>query len=316
MILSILLAVSAVPSQTTETVTVDVPAEARVSGIEFSLGDIARIDGTDQASVARVAGLHLGYAPAPGYSRLLEVAALEREASTSFPGIEINFVGGNACRVLAQVQTIEAAAIGSVAKAELTSVFGSLDADLRMHGQLKDLSVPQGESNALLQARLRENTPRPGAWSVPVDVLVDGSVVRTIWTSWQVDVWEDREVLVRDVRRGGVLSSKDVERRRVRVGGQVAGASADKAALRGATARRDMRAGEIVRMADIDREIVIRRGDLVHVEVTKGAITARGAAVAQEDGRVGDTIRVLMSSTRAEVIAVAAGKERVEIRMN
>ena len=312
------LALGAAPSQDAGqgTVTVDLPAQAEVGGVEFTLADIATVGGSDTAAAQRVGSLHLGYTPAPGYSRLLEAGALVREMRASFPGVELSITGASACRIVCRVQRIEGVAVGALAKAELSTLFRGRDVELTMHGRLQDVSVPQGTAPARMQARLRELAPRPGSWSVPVEILVDGSVARTIWTSWTVDEWQERDVLVRDVPRGGTLTPEDIQRRRVLVKQHDTGRPIEKAALRGATARRDLHSGEIVHLSDVEREVVIRRGDMVHVEVKKGAITARGAGVAQEDGRIGDSVRVVMSSTQAEVVATAAGRERVEIRMN
>lgn len=314
--LALALAAPLAQDDPASTVTVHLPAEARVSGVEFTLGDVARIEGADPAFVERVRALHLGYAPGPGYSRLIEAPLLARQAGASFPGIDLAFSGAAACRVFPHVQHIEGSAIGGIAKAELARVFRGLDAELAMHGQLLDVTVPRGDQPARLQVRLREHSARPGSWSVPVEVLVDGAVARTIWTSWSVDLWQERDVLVRDVPRGGLLTPEDLQRRRVRVQQNEMGRPIEKSALRGATARRDLRAGDLVRLSDVERQVVIRRGDMVHVEVTKGALTARGAGVAQEDARIGDSVRVVMSRTEAEVVAVAAGKERAEIRIN
>ena len=50
-------------------VKVNLPAQAEVTGAEFALGDVARVEGDDEAAAQRLRSLHLGYAPAPGYSR-------------------------------------------------------------------------------------------------------------------------------------------------------------------------------------------------------------------------------------------------------
>ena len=314
--LQLVLVSVAAQSAPQEPVRIELPPTARVAGVEFTLGDIARIEGADSGAVQRVRTLHLGYAPAPGYSRLIEAQALTREARASFPGMELVVTGATSCRVEPQTQQVDSAAIGAAAKTELLGIFRGREVELQMQGRLQDVSVPLGAQPAELRVRLRERSPRPGSWSVPVEVVVDGSIARTIWTSWVAELWLERDVLVRDVARGETLSIGDVERRRIRVRQLETRRAIDPAALRGATARRDLRAGEIVTASDVDREVVIRRGGLVHVQVKKGAITVRGAGIAQEDGRIGDRVRIVMNSTESEVIGVAAGKDRVEIRMN
>ena len=80
-------------------VTVSLPMEADVHGTEILLGDVATISGEDAAEVSAVEGLSLGYAPAPGYSRLLQRHRLEQLVDRKLPDVVIAFRGEPACRV-------------------------------------------------------------------------------------------------------------------------------------------------------------------------------------------------------------------------
>ena len=60
-------------------VTVVLPPDARVSGTELRLGSIARVEGDDPTEVASLKSMHLGYSPAPGYSRLFDANQLLAE---------------------------------------------------------------------------------------------------------------------------------------------------------------------------------------------------------------------------------------------
>ena len=60
-------------------VQIELPTEARVRGAELDVGSVAQVTGDDAAEVERVRAISLGYAPAPGYSRLLQVERIARE---------------------------------------------------------------------------------------------------------------------------------------------------------------------------------------------------------------------------------------------
>src|SRR5262245_51253778 len=98
--------------------------EARVRGTELRLGDVARIEGADAALVARARSLELGYAPAPGYSRLLE---LERVAETVRRELgSADFAGSRACRVWPLEERVAGETVRAAAAAELGRALAGL----------------------------------------------------------------------------------------------------------------------------------------------------------------------------------------------
>ena len=67
-------------------VRVELPSEARVRGTELSVGSVAAVSGADAREVERVRAVSLGYAPAPGYSRLLQAQRILRDIQSQAPG--------------------------------------------------------------------------------------------------------------------------------------------------------------------------------------------------------------------------------------
>ena len=101
------------------TVTVVLPPEANVSGTELRLDAIAKVEGENPAEVAAISSLHLGYAPAPGYSRLLDAQRLALDIERAAPNVDVVFQGARACRVWPETTSISGAAIEAVAREEL-----------------------------------------------------------------------------------------------------------------------------------------------------------------------------------------------------
>ena len=63
-------------------ITVTLPAEASVEGSEITLGQIATITGADPEEVARIAAIELGYAPSPGFTRVVQGWKVEAQLET------------------------------------------------------------------------------------------------------------------------------------------------------------------------------------------------------------------------------------------
>ena len=296
-------------------VSITLPPEAQVHGTEITLGEVASIRGEDPAAVARFRELSLGYAPAPGYSRLFSKRTIEVRLNEILVGQEYTVSGAIECRVFPKVETVAGKSIGDAAVMEIGRLFQGAEAEINLKSELRDLIVPQGNQPVTIRATIEGKQLRPGLWNVPVQILVDGTVYQTVWTAFSVELWEKQLVLSRDVARGEALTAALFKESRIKRTTQASKASIDTAQLIDAVALRDLAAGTVVTTRDVQRQIVVKRGAMLTLEVKKGNITARTIAVARQDGRVGDRIRVSMSDGGRELFAVIVSKDSVQVRL-
>ena len=295
-------------------ISITLPERADVRGTELRLGDIARVEGADAELVRRVVELELGWVQAPGYSRLLDGAEIAARLRKAVPGIDLELGGETRCRVYPSVEHVAADAIVAAARAELRALHSGREVELSLESPPAGVDVPLGAEPARLSVPPQRRSPAGGRISIPVRIDVDGAPYRTVWTSWTVDVWESVPVLVRAVRRGEVVQPALFEVRRVR---RAAGAPAAAPEYHeGLCFARDVPAGATLVADDLVRERVIQRGDLVHLEVRRGAVTARAAVVAAQDGRVGDRIRLTRPETGHEVVATVVSSKWVRIQID
>lgn len=285
-------------------VRVTLPVEARVTGAEILLGDIAAVSGDSPAEVARVRAVSLGYAPAPGHSRLLNALRIAGEIGEREPGVALVFDGVSACRVWPQVEALPGARIEEAARAALQRAFAGRDVTLAVAQPAADLTLPKGLNPAELRAELAESPARPGRVGVTVQVSVDGAAWRNVITAWDVEEWQVRPVLLREAAAGETIQAAMLEHRRVSV---ARGAALHAGHLIGARLARPIEAGCALYDDDVVRELLVSTGASLLLEVRRGAVTARIPAVAEQDGALGDEIRVRPThgthTLRAKVIA-------------
>ena len=296
-------------------VTVLLPMEATARGTELTLGEIATVTGADAAVVERVELVDLGYAPQPGFSRLLYAHRIQQTLARALPGVQVRMVGESAIRVRPEVERIASVWIRAAAEAELARIFAERDVTYRPHDEIADVTVPAGSAPTVLRARLDTLEPKTGTIAVPVAIVVDGEPYRTVWSNWEVVRWETLPVLKRAVRGGQRLQPYDLEGRRVRV--EVTQRKALPASLlAGAIAARDLKAGAPVTEGDVHRPAVVSQGDGLYLEVRKGAVSARVAATALESGAVGDRIRVRATGSGLERFAVIVSGDLARINLS
>lgn len=294
-------------------VTVTLPAEARVAGAEIRLGAIARVEGEDPAEVARVRALELGYAPSPGYSRLLARWKIEQQASEGLPGITLSFAGETAVRVRAEVRELAPMEVEQAARTALQRRLGGQAVGLTLLEPIQVLAVPVGEGGLSLEAELPAQELAVGRLSVPVRVRVDGALYRTVWTTWRLDSTRSLPVLVRDVPAGAPIGPDAVRFEERRLEAPLGGTPIEAGMLIGTVAVRPLGAGSVLLERDVRRALLVRQNEQVQLEVQRGPIVARVGAVARQSGHHGSTVRVMVPTTGREVTARVIGENLVQV---
>jgi flagella basal body P-ring formation protein FlgA len=280
-------------------VTVTLPAEARVRGTELFVGSVATVRGDDPAAVARVQAVSLGYAPAPGHTRILQPLRIEQQIAAAVCDCKVTLDAHGPLRIVPETEVVSAARIEQAARAaieqSLAQELGTPGAVLRRIEPIADLEIPAGTASHALEGAPLTFGSHSGLLRVPVRVLVDGVLHRTLWTSWQLEVFEVRPVLTRPVRAGETIEAALlVEARVPRAAGGPA--ALERAMLLGTSAKRDLSAGVALTDLDVLRPTLIERGDTLILEVRKGQVAVRVSAIAQQSGRLGDSILVEVPS--------------------
>jgi flagella basal body P-ring formation protein FlgA len=112
-----------------------------------------------------------------------------------------------------------------------------------------------------------------------------------------------------------VLTPSLFEQRRVLLDTLVGGPPLPVVALRGATAARKLEPGRPVTERDIHRPVVIRAGEGLMVEVSKGAVSARVVGLAIGSGAIGERIPVRLRDTGREMLAVVVSSELARVEL-
>ncbi|MEM8710368.1 MAG: flagellar basal body P-ring formation chaperone FlgA [Planctomycetota bacterium] len=295
-------------------VSVELPASATSAGLDISVAEVAKVTGDDEALVERVRAASLGYAPAPGYHRTLRADLIQASLRQALPGVEIDVSGAPRCRVTPEVHVVKGLDLQGAAAAAIRRSLAGLDADAKP-GAVADVQVPRGQSEPRIVVAPLTGSVFPGARSVPVQIWLDGQLYRTVVVTFQVSIWQRRAVLKRAVSAGEPLHAGlfKIERSAVETAAGMQALPLD--ALGGAVALKALPAGASISERDVHREVVVRRGDRVTVRVVKGGVAVSDMGIAQDAGRVGERIEVVLSSTGRELTAAVRGPRSVEIRI-
>jgi flagella basal body P-ring formation protein FlgA len=152
-----------------------------------------------------------------------------------------------------------------------------------------------------------------GRWSLPVEILVDGTPYRTVWVSLDVELYRTVPVLVRDVPAGAELGLADVAERRVLVSGPIAERPLSALELAGSRARRTLARGLPVGAHDVIRVAAIKKGETANLTVRNGGVLVNAKVIALEDAHVGELVAVRVLNSNKDLSAEVIGKGQLRL---
>src|SRR5713101_8265200 len=177
---------------------------------------------------------------------------------------------------------------------------------------VQDLRLDASNSGAM-QATSARFDPRSGRFDVTFEIANDNvsTPTRLRFSGSAIETVE-AAVLARGIERNEVIKASDVvvERRpKAEVGGDVA--SRDRAV--GMQARKQLRAGQALRVADLAKPDLVQRDQSVTLiyEAVGLYLTIRGKAL--EGGTEGDVVNVLNLQSKRTVSGVVVGRGQVSI---
>src|SRR5262245_60225235 len=155
-------------------VTVTIPVEAKVKGTEIELGEVAQVSGLDPELVERVRAFELGYAPAPGFSRLLTSDGIRAELAKQIPGVDVRVAGERACRVWPELEELSPARLEEAARAEFARAYSGKEATFTLKDPIPAVKIPMGSKPPTIVAHAPTGELFSGVLGMSIEIQVDG----------------------------------------------------------------------------------------------------------------------------------------------
>jgi len=177
---------------------------------------------------------------------------------------------------------------------------------------IADVRLEASSTGALQPISVRYE-PRNGRFDISFEVSNDNNRPSTKlrFTGVAIETVE-AAVLTRNVERNDVLKSSDVITER-RPKAEVGGDAATRTRALGMQMRKQLRAGQAIKVADLGKPDLVQRDDNVTLiyESTGLYLTVRGKAI--EAGTEGDVVNVLNLQSKRTVSGVVIGRGQVAI---
>ncbi len=298
--------------------TVTLKPEASVKGCQVYLAEVALIVETDVKLADRLKSVDLGYTPNPGYTRYITREQIQARLRTQ--GIDMDKVtlgGPSGVLVSTKSVMISGRELTAMGTRFLESRVAGLEGErtIQCPRSPADILVPVGSGLSTFDIKWRMNPGARGPTAVDIKVLVDGHLFTTVPLQFEISVFEKVLMASRKIKSGEPFTGTNTALVRVETTRQHGHPARGIEEMRLLLAKRDIPAGQIVRIEDGLEQILVSRGRPVSVTVKKGALLVKGKGIARQNGHLNDTVVVLNEDSGRAFKAVVTGLNMVEVRL-
>jgi flagella basal body P-ring formation protein FlgA len=171
-----------------------------------------------------------------------------------------------------------------------------------------DQNVPAGT------LAISVSTPQinPTYVAVPMQITVDGRVVRSVVAGYRVQQYVHTAVATHDLAPGEVLGAADLTMTRVLSNGRP---SVDAGSLVGRRMRAATNRGALIYVEETSIVDLVKSGAGVILVIRDGPVALTADVVARTAGGLGDTVTVYNARTNKILSGTVTGPDRVELQL-
>jgi flagella basal body P-ring formation protein FlgA len=268
--------------------TVNLRAEAFVSGPSVRLGDIAEIRGENAAVLA---GIEIVPAASPGSIKRLSAGVVESRLHAE--GFDSTGVKVEGARNIAATTMHLDVTRGMLAEDLRAYILREMPWDAHaatvdVIPPAADFRVPDGD--VIIEWRADPQYRYLGQGSFRGEIRVDGRVEQALYAKASVAAYDDVVVAVQPISRGDRVTTSNARLEKRELSSLNQGAYFDLREVLGLVAKSTVQAGEPLTDRRLAMPILVKRNQYVAVETRIGSLIVRGQARALQEGAAGDFV--------------------------
>lgn len=203
-------------------------------------------------------------------------------------------------------QRIPGTRLLALAKGALGSVHVTRNEALILAAPVTDQILGPGS----VALRVESPLVTPSYVNVPIDILLDGSFVRTDFVGYRVQKYVRTAVATHDLIAGSVLGSRDVALARVPSFGRPPNGTR---ALIGRKIVTTVRKGQPIYPEETATNLIVTAGSTVLLIVNDGGVSVVTEVQARSSGGLGDEVALYNPRTNTSLSGQVVGPDRVEL---
>jgi flagella basal body P-ring formation protein FlgA len=288
----------------------DVAVESKI----IFLKDVADLRGPDSGLLQRLAQTRVATAPAFGETSILnrhQIIRLIEPVSGHLPADAIS--GASAVQIRLRGRPVREEEIDSILKANIseTTPWRESEITVRSIGNINGIELPPVDGELRISSKASITGQR--RILAPIEILSAGKSVRSIWISADISI---RSVVLTAAKRilsGKIITPQDVVKKLVEIKDLRASYVRNPADILGKASRRSFSPGDPLVREDFTDPLLVKHGETVRLRLERDGIVLTSLVKAEQDGKLGQTIRVRNMEFSTLLQAEVTG--RAEVKM-
>lgn len=296
-----------------ESGSIKIKEQVLVKGPKVYLSDLVEVK--EPELMERLATIEVSGAALPGSSKQLTASLVE--ARLDHAGVDLGELDPNRpSQITATTMSIEVSP-----EALAASLREHIELEMPWDPEVTEIDVPLPRQNLMapegdmtIEWRASPQYRYVGPTNFRGNVLIDGSLYRTVVLRAVVETYQEIVVAATDIPRGRPVSASQLAMQTIALSLAPDGAVTDMSEVEGLVARKTLFPGQPVTTRVVELRRLIKRNQMVPVELSASAIKIQHQAKAMMDGKEGDVIVCANPVTKEEFQGVVRADGVVEVR--
>lgn len=280
----------------------------------YTVGQACEIVTKDQELSLTLGKIVLGNSPRPGQSLYMHQSnVIQKIKEAGYDTSDWSVSGEGPLKVIRGYHTAGSAEIADTVRQfiEKSAPWESSQMKIRPIDYRQEHRLAPGKVTYEVSAP--KHTDWLGAESFPVDILVDGSIVKRTSVPVFIEVWSEVALAAKPLSRGAPIAADDIRMEKMNLSRVPADVVMHADEIMGKRANRSIAINSILRQDQIEQLPLIRKGDIVEVLVETDQMKIATQAVAREDGVKGACITLTNVNSKKNIQAAVIDSRTVQV---
>lgn len=278
------------------------------------LSDIASLTGGSPKAREVMGATVVASAPPPGKTRFVGVDYIRiRLKQAGIDTASITVKGPKDVRIVRRAATLPAGRIRRAVEAAIRGKMQWKQEDVTISDITFDetIQLPSGKLTYRIEPKRKEDFL--GRTIVALHLFVDGQPVRKVWVNATISVMANVVTVVRPLGKHQYVELADLSMERRNLANLSADTVCRMDEVLGNRTTRMIYPGTVLKASMIASPPVVKRGDIVRIVANAGTMTITATGMVKQQGRKGDTVRVMNTDSNRIITARVTGPGAVVV---
>jgi flagellar basal body P-ring formation protein FlgA len=304
-----------IASTSNSNLTIELKSDATVQSDIILLKDVAELTGPDSARIRQLGLTQIGSSPAFGSVRTLsrnQIAEAVQNVSGRFPAE--CFTGAAAVQIKFQGRQVDPNEIIALVQSYLakSGTWNQAEIHIDSIGNMNGIELPPGKCSL----QISSSGLMLGHRNIlaPIEIVQNGKTLRSYWVAIGVRIKADIVTAVKKIASGNTITADAVAKTPVEITDLRASYARNPENVIGKIAGKGFLPGDLLTNDAVSEPFLVKHGDAVNLRLQRNGIILNSTVRAQQDGRLGQVIRVRNSDFSSVLKAQVTGPAQVVLQ--